>query len=226
MKDLKLINQIIEYAQKTADSGITFKTDIIDWNEPLVFITVTDASFANEDAVVKNPMTGKKHKEKHRSQGGVLIFLAHRDALDDKTKIFKCHLICFNSHVVKRVCRATIQAECYTLQNGVERAERLRAVFADLHFQLNLRQWELQSGSFIHNIWFTDCKSVYDACVALANQDLAQINDCPSKLPLCDKTYGESRMKNTFTHQLLMKNHQLQPIPLDGLTPLSCLRIV
>ena len=81
-------------------------------------------------------------------------------------KVCKFHLLEFTSHIVKRVCRSTVQAEAYTLRNGIDRAERLRGVITDLYEPLNLKHWEAQAGAFMKHIWFTDCKSVYDACKA------------------------------------------------------------
>ena len=59
-----------------------------------------------------------------------------------------------------------MQAEAYTLQNGLERADRLRGVICDLFQDLQLSNWQAQSSSFMNHIWFTDCKSVYDACMS------------------------------------------------------------
>ena len=72
------------------------------------------------------------------------------------------HLIGHSSTTIKRVCRATVQAEAYSLGAGSEEGDRIRAAVADLLGKLDVKRWEASSAAFMKQIWFTDCKSVYD----------------------------------------------------------------
>ena len=71
------------------------------------------------------------------------------------------HILSFHSTLTKRVCRATVRAETYTLQMGVETTDIMRASFADLHGALGPKHWEMTSSSFRHSLWLTGCKSIY-----------------------------------------------------------------
>ena len=73
------------------------------------------------------------------------------------------HLVSHQSTEVKRVCRATVQAEAYALQNATEEGDRLRAIIADARGILDHDSWEATAASSMRQIWITDCKSVYDS---------------------------------------------------------------
>ena len=42
-------------------------------------------------------------------------------------------IVSFSSTTIKRVCRATLQAETYALQNAQEAGDRVRALLAELY---------------------------------------------------------------------------------------------
>ena len=165
--DLKEANKVIEYAQKTAERGLTFKGGLFTWDE-LVSVVVTDASHANEQELCPN--TGEM--EPHRSQGARMQLIAPPAVLGGEFTHF--HLIGFASTVLKRVCRATVQAEAYAMQAGVEAGDILRAALADLKGQLDMKDWQASSTLSIKQIWITDCKSVEQA---LSRPVLAKITD-------------------------------------------------
>ena len=73
------------------------------------------------------------------------------------------HLVSHQSTEVKRVCRATVQAEAYALQNSTEEGDRLRAIIADARGMLDGTSWEATAASSMRQIWITDCKSVFDS---------------------------------------------------------------
>ena len=68
---------------------------------------------------------GEAVREPFRSQGGKLVFLAEANILKNKEAML--HLISFSSSTLKRVTRATIQAEIYQLQLTVEGLDMIRA---------------------------------------------------------------------------------------------------
>ena len=101
-------HSIVELALQGSDFKITFKTDWIDWND-LAVVTLSDASFANE--------------AEFKSQQGRIHYITSRS--DVKLGEHKFHLIGFGSSALKRVCRATLQAEAYALQGSVESGDKL-----------------------------------------------------------------------------------------------------
>ena len=150
----------MRYAKETCDRGLTFSTDTVNWDD-LCSIVVTDASHANEEEF--GLVDGKKKTESHRSQGGRMQLLGNASEIhNDK---LKCHLIGHASNTLKRVCRATVQAETYGLTLGVEEGDRLRAAIADLHGKLDYSKWEASAAAFMPQMWYTDCRSVRDSLI-------------------------------------------------------------
>ena len=156
--DIKEANKTVEYAVKTYQRGIAFRSGLLDWSKPggLMSLVITDASHANEEEELL--VNGSVSVEHHRSQGARMIFVATPSLWDeDKGSV---HPIACASNIVRRVCRSTIQAEAYTLQAGVEDGDVLRAAVADLFGALDLKRWEASAAKFMRQIWFTDCKSL------------------------------------------------------------------
>ena len=69
------------------------------------------------------------------------------------------HPLFHQSATLKRVCRATYQAETYQMQLGVEHVDVLRAAVADMCGKLDRDDWERSASSFCKNVWLTDCRS-------------------------------------------------------------------
>ncbi len=132
-----------------------YKSGVIDWDN-MISGVITDASHANEEEVIEleDIDSGKITEivEPHRSQGGRLLTLMSHDIVDGESCHF--HLIGFNSSVIRRVCRATVQAEAYTLQAGVEEADRIRAAIADLRGHLDPKHWEASSAASLRQNWY------------------------------------------------------------------------
>ena len=115
VKDIAFVNKVVEYAKRTADRGLTFKSGIVDWSN-LAMLTVTDASHATE-TVIGVTQEGSVKEEHYRSQGGRLHLLASETEAH-KTQI-NAHLIGFAGGIIGRVCRSTLQAEAYQLSLGL-----------------------------------------------------------------------------------------------------------
>ena len=137
------------YILESSATGLVYKPKCIDWNEP-VLVTITDASFANEEDVVNDKLVP------HRSQRGRLHFLCGRQ-MAEGAETSPAHLIGFGSTLIKRVCRATLQAETYALQHGVEEGYRLRAILAEV----SGRPYA-DHETFCHHLWLSDCRSLVD----------------------------------------------------------------
>eukprot|EP00971_Amphidinium_carterae_P352490 6492618-Amphidinium_carterae.1 len=153
--DLREANKVVQYAQQTSDTGLTFRSGVLDWDD-MVSGVITDASHANESSL--NQVT--KQLEPYRSQGARLQILATPSLLEGTQAGF--HLISYSSSTLKRVCRATVQAEAYALQAGVEAGDHLRAAIADIKGELTA-DWEASAASTMRQVWLTDCKSVEQA---------------------------------------------------------------
>ena len=110
--DLKECNKVVEFAKEDPDTGLTFKSGVLDWKSMCVG-TITDASHAEEEEWIE----ATKSLEPYRSQGGRLNVLATPSLVEGEECYF--HLISWQSHVIKRVVRATLQGEAYELQSGV-----------------------------------------------------------------------------------------------------------
>ena len=163
VKDLKEANKVLEYAKDNAYRGLTYKSDSVDWKN-LTLGIITDASWSGEEEVIKEATdTSEGETEPYRSQGGRIHVLAVPDIVAGEEATF--HLIGFGSNLVKRVCRSTFQAETYTLQQGVEESDRLRAMLADVFGLLDPKNWEATASAAFRQIWFTDCGSLQETLV-------------------------------------------------------------
>ena len=112
IKDLKTANKVLEFALETSTEGLYYKAGAISWDDAVV-ATITDASFGNEEEIVNGEVEGG------RSQQGYLLFLGPPDLVN--LPVADVHIIAWSSIVIRRACRATLQAE------GVEAGTRLRA---------------------------------------------------------------------------------------------------
>ena len=73
------------------------------------------------------------------------------------------HLIGFGSSTLKRVCRATLQAEAYALQASVEAGDKIRALLCELVGRLTtIRGWHQQTQQTMLHLCYTDCRSLSD----------------------------------------------------------------
>ena len=72
-------------------------------------------------------------------------------------------VVSFSSTTIKRVCRATLQAETYALQNAQESGDRIRAALAELYGNGSKgTDWDLRARMRIPHICLTDCRSLAD----------------------------------------------------------------
>ena len=98
--------------------------------------------------------------EPYRSQGGRLNILATPSLAQGEECYF--HPISWQSHIIKRVVRATLQGEADELQSGVENGDILRAAIAYMYKAVG-RDWEADAAAFMKHVWVSDCESVVSA---------------------------------------------------------------
>ena len=120
---LKEANKILEDAVATADTGLVFKGGAVPWNEDMIMLTVTDASWSNESVVTKGQI------ETFRSQTSHFNGLAGKGLVEGDSDYV--HPVCISSKVIRRVCKSTLQAETLAMLWGVESGTRIRAAVAD-----------------------------------------------------------------------------------------------
>ena len=116
---LKEANKVLELALNGMDLKLRYKNGPFNFQE-LGVLTASDASFAGEP--------------NSRSQQGRIHFLVPaQQLLNPACCEYDVMIVSFSSTTIKRVCRATLQAETYALQNAQEAGDRVRALLAELY---------------------------------------------------------------------------------------------
>ena len=143
-------NRVVDLAHHHMhDVKPRFPPDFLDWDN-LAILTITDASFAGEDG--------------HKSQQGRVHFVVDFDeAKNDDCSTYRALILAFSSTTIRRACRSTLQAETYSLQNGLESGDKLRGVLAELKGCIrSLKSWQADSSEAIAHPAMTDCRSLPD----------------------------------------------------------------
>ena len=146
VSDLRLANKAVELAHQNQNMKLVYKANWIDWKD-LAVVTYSDASFANEPG--------------YKSQQGRIHYLSTASRLTEKDH--SIHVIGFASSTLKRVCRATLQAESYALQSAVEHGDRLRCVLCEMTGKLaTMTDWHEQCQMKMKHVWVSDCMSLVE----------------------------------------------------------------
>ena len=113
-------------------------------------LTASDASFAGERDL--------------KSQQGRIHFLAPAEQLINKDNcVFDIFLVSYASTTIKKVCRATLQAETYALQSAQEAGDRIPAVLAKMYGHLDGEDhWHDASRMHVPHVTLSDCHSPMD----------------------------------------------------------------
>ena len=144
---LKEANKTVELALQNVDFKFTFPANHLDWTKDLAVVTFSDASFAGEAG--------------YKSQQGRLHYLVN--ASDLGTGKHRFHLIGFSSSTMKRVCRATLQAEAYALQSAIESGDKIRALLCELFGKTTIKgDWHLECQKAMKHMYYSDCRSLTD----------------------------------------------------------------
>jgi hypothetical protein len=151
VEDLALANKLVRDGATGSDTGLHFQSDAFKWKD-MVAVTVSDASHANEETIVKDA------REPHRSQRGIMTLIGDARAVAEETS--SVHVISYSSNVIKRICRGTLQAEAYALQGGVEETMKVRAAIVCMMGKLDIKNWESTAAASMRHVWMTDCKSL------------------------------------------------------------------
>ena len=98
----------------------------------------------------------------NQSQQGRIHFLVPAyQPLDPKCCDYDVVILSFSSTATKRVCRATLQAETYALQNAQEAGDRVRALLAELYGHGTTGpDWHDASRRAIPHVMLSDCRNL------------------------------------------------------------------
>eukprot|EP00439_Symbiodinium_sp_Y106_P048297 s2973_g6.t1 len=144
---LREANKVLEIALKGKTLKLRYRNGPFDF-ENLGVLTASDASFAGES--------------KDRSQQGRVHFLAPANQLTSCSE-YDVMVVSFSSTTIKRVCRATLQAETYALQSAQESGDRIRAALAELYGNGSKgADWDLRARMRVPHVCLTDCRSLSD----------------------------------------------------------------
>jgi hypothetical protein len=144
---LKSANKCVDIAKDDINVSLRFASGAFPVSEWAV-LTVTDASFGNEEG--------------NKSQGARCHFLIPASqAKDPQCCTYTVRPIAFASNTIKRVCRATLQAETYALQAGMEAGDKLRGLIAEMKGDLkSLHNWYEVSRKTVPHLILSDCRSL------------------------------------------------------------------
>ena len=131
---LKEANKAVDPAIASLnDTKLNFPYGLMTW-EGLGVLPVSDASFANEES------------RRNEISARAMSFLDTGKTAEAPSTIttFKVYPIAFSSATIKRVCRATLQYEAYSLQSSMEAGDRIRALVVEMKGFINVsgRNWE------------------------------------------------------------------------------------
>ncbi len=158
--DLLTANKLLNYAMETKEKGIYYAAGAMDFDK-CILLSINDASHAASlQDINGNTVVG------HRSQSGRILALASEEFMEKGEG--HIHLLQWNSSVLKRVCRSTLQAETLSLQLGSEDAEHVRQM---MFVMKNLAEHPVPSKNYtaaadhMKTLWCTDCRSLSDHLV-------------------------------------------------------------
>ena len=142
-------NKVVELAQKGRNLKLRYRHEPVDF-EKLGVLSALDASFAGES--------------NNRSQQGLIHFLVPEHQLRDAScDSYDVMVVSCASTTIKRVCRATFQAETYALQSAQESGDRIRAALAELYgFGSRGADWEHLARTKVPHVCLTECRSMAD----------------------------------------------------------------
>ena len=144
---LKEANKVPELALNGMDLKLRYENGPFNFQEFGV-LTASDASFAGEP--------GSKSQ-----QSRIHVLVPAQQLLDPECCDYDVMIVSFSSTTIKRVCRATLQAETYALQNAQEAGDRVRALLAELYgYGTTGPDWHDASRRAIPHVMLSDCRSL------------------------------------------------------------------
>ena len=158
-QDLVNTNKFLSAAQRTTGNGLRYVKNKIDFHSA-VLLSVTDASFGAEEHTAEDG-----RKSGHRSQAGRFLLLA--DRMPTLSTPANVHILEWQSHTIRRVCRSTLHAEVMSSIGGSEAGQYVRALLYNMTNpkKTGLREqldWKVAASDSRTIHWLTDCRSYVD----------------------------------------------------------------
>ena len=158
-QDLVNTNKFLSAAQCTTGNGLHYIKNKIDFHSA-VLLSVTDASFGAEEHTAEDG-----RKSGHRSQAGRFLLLA--DRMPTLSTPANVHILEWQSHTIRRVCRSTLHAEVMSSIGGSEAGQYVRALLYNMTNpkKTGLREqldWKVAASGSRTIHWLTDCRSYVD----------------------------------------------------------------
>ena len=110
-----------------------------------------------------NNVDDKVLGDKVRSQSGYVAGITS-ETIEEGKSIKVVHILDWNSSTVKRVCRASLQAEAYGVCDGIEACEWIRAVLFEIdNYDVPVREI-LQHEDRRRCVWYSDANALTSHC--------------------------------------------------------------
>ena len=157
VRDLIDTNKFLAAAQRTSQNGVNFWKGTCDFHQACL-LSVTDASHAAE---VHMSEIGKPMG--HRSQAGRFLLIGNHMVSDVEECNF--HILEWNSHALRRVCRSTLQAETLSSMEGSELGNYVRYLMYAMKYPKErdgerLRLWKIAAMDEMDLHLVSDCRSL------------------------------------------------------------------
>ena len=150
--DLQDFNKIVREVKEHRDVALEFNSVDMTNCEVWGFM---DSSLNNVD--------DKALGDKVRSQSGYVAGITS-ETIEEGKSIKIVHILDWNSSTVKRVCRASLQAEAYGVCDGIEACEWIRAVLFEIdHYDVPVREI-LQHEDRRRCVWHSDANALTSHC--------------------------------------------------------------
>ena len=163
VEDLIKANKLLVSAQKTSSNGLTFRKRTYVFEESIL-LSVTDASHGAETSTMEDGT-----ERGHRSQGGRFLLLGNK--MPKVKEPAACHVLEWQSHSLKRVCRSTLQAEVLSSMQGSEAGQQVRTILYAMQCPRipgdRGMLWKTQAADHRLLVWVTDCRSYIEYMAAV-----------------------------------------------------------
>ena len=163
VKHLETCNRVLQQMVATSSRGLFFKAGEFRFSDAIL-ISISDASWANDEKIVITDMETHKRFPR-RSQFGRITLLGDPKLWSANQGYV--HFLGFKSGLIKRTCRSTFRAETHGMLYSTETGDYIRAVVACLKNQLTTKtkDWESVAQTLLPSVWLTDCASLHDYLV-------------------------------------------------------------
>ena len=215
-QDLVNTNKFLSAAQRTTGNGLHYIKNKIDFHSA-VLLSVTDASFGAEEHTAEDG-----RKSGHRSQAGRFLLLA--DRMPTLSTPANVHILEWQSHTIRRVCRSTLHAEVMSSIGGSEAGQYVRALLYNMTNpkKTGLREqldWKVAASDSRTIHWLTDLQVLCGHYVINWSRSGSRQTVWQSTSLLCDRIYGGLQVQNVGSRMYRNPSLRNARISFGGLAP-------